>query len=128
MPGALIHRNAEIDAFRDGLEMVGYRDDRSSRQCLFNVRELDLSTLGVAVHDNQQAFRRNAELRAQDVLQSRRILDVRQRLLSQNLIGPDAIVAPNAVDLEMFSGEPRHSEAEKQLNCLGLLGIHFYIE
>jgi glycosyltransferase involved in cell wall biosynthesis len=43
---------------------------------------------------------------------------VRQRLLSQNLIGPDAIVAPNAVDLDMFSGVPRQPEAEAPLRCL----------
>jgi len=43
---------------------------------------------------------------------------VRQRLLSQNLIGPDAIVAPNAVDLTMFSGEARRPEAVAPLRCL----------
>ena len=43
---------------------------------------------------------------------------VRQRLLSQKLIGPDAIVAPNAVDLEMFSGEPRQPEPNEPLRCL----------
>ncbi|MCA9942486.1 MAG: glycosyltransferase family 4 protein [Anaerolineales bacterium] len=43
---------------------------------------------------------------------------VRQRLLSQKLIGPDAIVAPNAVDLEMFSGEPRQPEPDAPLRCL----------
>ena len=43
---------------------------------------------------------------------------VRQRLLSQNLIGSDAIVAPNAVDLEMFSGEPRQPAVDAPLHCL----------
>lgn len=43
---------------------------------------------------------------------------VRQRLLSQNLIGADAIVAPNAVDLEMFSGEPRQPQPDAPLRCL----------
>ena len=43
---------------------------------------------------------------------------VRQRLLSQNLIGADAIVAPNAVDLAMFSGEPRQPEPNATLHCL----------
>ncbi|WP_420643992.1 glycosyltransferase family 4 protein [Candidatus Leptofilum sp.] len=43
---------------------------------------------------------------------------VRQRLLSQNLIGSDAIVAPNAVDLAMFSGEPRQPEPDAPLRCL----------
>ena len=43
---------------------------------------------------------------------------VRQRLLSQKLIGPDAIVAPNAVDLEMFSGKPRQPEVDAPLRCL----------
>jgi glycosyltransferase involved in cell wall biosynthesis len=43
---------------------------------------------------------------------------VRQRLLSQNLIGSDAIVAPNAVDLEMFSGEPRQPTPDALLRCL----------
>ena len=43
---------------------------------------------------------------------------VRQRLLSQNLIGADAIVAPNAVDLTMFSGEPRQQAVVEPLRCL----------
>ena len=43
---------------------------------------------------------------------------VRQRLLSQNLIGEDAIVAPNAVDLEMFNGEPRQPLINAPLRCL----------
>lgn len=43
---------------------------------------------------------------------------VRQRLLSQKLIGADAIVAPNAVDLQMFSGEPRQPAADETLHCL----------
>ena len=43
---------------------------------------------------------------------------VRQRLLSQKLIGSDAIVAPNAVDLQMFSGEPRQPAANAPLRCL----------
>ena len=43
---------------------------------------------------------------------------VRRRLLSQNLIGADAIVAPNAVDLAMFSGEPRQPGADTPLRCL----------
>jgi glycosyltransferase involved in cell wall biosynthesis len=43
---------------------------------------------------------------------------VRQRLLSQKLIGSDAIVAPNAVDLEMFRGEPRQPAANEPLRCL----------
>ncbi|GJM39847.1 MAG: hypothetical protein DHS20C20_01290 [Ardenticatenaceae bacterium] len=43
---------------------------------------------------------------------------VRQRLLSQKLIGPDAIVAPNAVDLEMFHGDPRQLAPDAPLRCL----------
>jgi glycosyltransferase involved in cell wall biosynthesis len=43
---------------------------------------------------------------------------VRQRLLSQKLIGPDAIVASNAVDLEMFSGAPRQPTPDAWLRCL----------
>ena len=43
---------------------------------------------------------------------------VRQRLLSQNLIGPKAIVAPNAVDLAMFSAAPRQPAADETLRCL----------
>jgi glycogen synthase len=43
---------------------------------------------------------------------------VRQRLLTQKLIGTDAIVAPNAVDLEMFGGEPRQPAVNETLRCL----------
>ena len=43
---------------------------------------------------------------------------VRQRLLGQKLIGPDAIVAPNAVDLTMFNGTPRQPAPDASLRCL----------
>jgi len=43
---------------------------------------------------------------------------VRERLLGQELIGADAIVAPNAVDLEMFRGPAPAEAADKPLRCL----------
>ncbi len=74
----IVHRYAEVDALRDNLVVIRDRYHFCSRQRVCDVGELDFRSLAVAVDNDKQLVVGNAQLVAQQLLQSGSVLDVWQ--------------------------------------------------